>query len=177
MTVFPRWKVYATHQRRIETGCIPTGYEMILRAADAKGVDFGSFQDDFDLDVSIGRGQSVPLNNFESVAEEIRKKYPWVEFASKSFATGNEKLIFIDESLSKNQPILISLAQAPFGRPGWHIMPIVDANDKEYLLLQHVREDGSCLTDWLSKAYVASIHDRFSGGKEVAYLQKLSQPH
>ena len=32
-SVFPGWQQFAVHQRRAATGCIPTGYEMLLRAA------------------------------------------------------------------------------------------------------------------------------------------------
>lgn len=53
MSVFPNWQNFAVHQRRSRSGCIPTGYEMILRAAAADGVDFAKFQDDFDLDINL----------------------------------------------------------------------------------------------------------------------------
>jgi hypothetical protein len=118
MSVFPNWKTYAVHQRRPMTGCIPTGYEMILRAAGANGVQFDSFQDDFDLDINLGRSQFEPINHFGSVASEIQKKYPWVEFDWKQFDSGADKVNFIDEQLAQQHPVLVSLAQKPFGRDG-----------------------------------------------------------
>jgi hypothetical protein len=176
MTAFPNWKQHAVHQRRPMTGCIPTGYEMILRAVGAKGINFASFQDDFDLDVNLGRGQIEPKNHFGSVASEIRKQYPWVDFDWKQFSTGSEKVRFIDEQLVKQQPVLISLAQAPFGGRGWHIMPVVDATEDQYLLLEFVESNGTLRTKWIAKADVAAIHDQHDGGCEVAFLSKLGQP-
>lgn len=176
MSVFPNWKQHAVHQRRSETGCIPTGYEMILRAAGAERIDFARFQDDFDLDINLGRGQTEPKNHFGSVASEIRKKYPWVEFDWKPFTTGAEKVAFIDEQLAKLQPVLISLAQKPYGGTGWHIMPVVDATGDKYQMLEFVEASGTCRTKWISKTEVATIHDQFDGGCEVAFLSNLGQP-
>ena len=50
MSVFPEWEKYAVPQRRQLSGCIPTGYEMLLRAAEVPDIDFDTFQDEFDLD-------------------------------------------------------------------------------------------------------------------------------
>ncbi|MEX1028168.1 MAG: hypothetical protein WD049_09215 [Candidatus Paceibacterota bacterium] len=176
MSAFPNWQDHAVHQRRQQTGCIPTGYEMILRAAGAEGVDLDSFQDDFDLDINLGRGQVEPKNHFGSVASEVHRKYPWVEFDWKQFGTGHDKVAFIDEHLAKKQPVLISLALSSFGGRGWHIMPVVDATDAQYLLLEYVGSDGRVRTRWIDKLEVARIHDEYDGGCEVAFLSKLGEP-
>jgi len=42
MSVFPDWRRFVIPQQRVMTGCIATGYEMILRAAGAQGIDFDS---------------------------------------------------------------------------------------------------------------------------------------
>ena len=54
MGAFPNWQKFAVHQRRQATGCIPTSYEIILRAAGIQGIDFNSFQDDFDIEEEAG---------------------------------------------------------------------------------------------------------------------------
>ena len=56
MSVFPDWEKYAVHQRKPDTGCIPTGYEMLLRAAGIAGIDFQTFQEEFDLDLRRAQG-------------------------------------------------------------------------------------------------------------------------
>ena len=40
-----------------------------------QGVDLDSFQDEFDLDEDIAEGVQ-PRNNFDSVADAVRAKYP-----------------------------------------------------------------------------------------------------
>jgi len=171
MSVFPDWKDHAVHQRRPMTGCIPTAYEMILRAAQAEGIDFQTFQDDFDLDINLGRGQTEPKNHFGSIAAEIKKKYPWVIFNWKSFVTGAEKISFIDKQLEERQPVLISLTH----QHGWHIMPVVDATEDQYLLLENVDADGTLKTRWIGKAELSQVHNSMEGGKEVAFLAELSK--
>lgn len=176
MSVFPNWTDYAVHQRRSLSGCIPTGYEMILRAAGAEGVDFSAFQDEFDLEVDLGKGQTDPRNDFGSVATLVNQRYPWVVFEQRSFPSGSEKVAFVDSMLAERKPVLISLAMTPFGGRGWHIMPIVDADADKYLLLKVIEADGTPRTEWIEKSVVVMVHDRFKGGKEVAFLAKLGKP-
>jgi len=171
-TVFPDWQKFVVHQRRSRTGCIPTGYEMLLRAAGITSVNYARFQDDFDLDVNLGRARTVPRNNFISVAAAVRLKYPFLHFEQKSFAKGKDKVAFIDDCLSRQRPILLSLTQLRSGRPsGWHIMPIVDARPEACLLLRFVRKDGTPVTEWINKSTIAEIHDKYEGGKEIAFLK------
>ena len=175
-SVFPGWRKFVVHQRRPRTGCIATGYETLLRAANIQGVNYDSFQDDFDLDIKLGRGQSAPRNNFMSVAAAVRVKYPDVHFEEKSFAKGKDKIAFIDECLARQRPILVSIAQLRSGRlAGWHIMPIVDATADAYLLLRFVQKNGTPITEWTKKSTIARIHDQYRGGKEVAFLNYSSR--
>ena len=91
-------------------------HEMILRAAGARGIDFDTFQEEFDLDMA--RQSNQPFrNNFESVAAAIQATYPSVCFKVARFAPGDgaSKLRFTEEHVSQKRPILISLARAPFG--------------------------------------------------------------
>ena len=173
MSAFPNWQQYAIVQRRPETGCIPTGYEMILRAAGAQNIDFATFQDDFDLDKN--RQPHEPFrNNFVSVADAVRARYPNVVFAERSFVKGSgaEKLKFVEQHLAKKQPLLISLANAAFGGSGWHIMPAVDMNQDTLILLMELKANGMAQLLQLPKPLLVSIHDTFEGGWEVAYLER-----
>jgi len=171
-SVFPGWQQFAVHQRRGAHGCIATGYEMLLRAAKVGGINYDSFQDDFDLDINLGRGQTQPKNNFVSVAEAVRQKYPQVQFEQKSFTTGAEKNAFIDLCLAKQYPVLVSVTQLRGSQPvGWHIMPVVDIKTGSYLLLRVVQADGKPVTQWIDKSQLAQIHDQYDGGKEVAFLK------
>ena len=96
MSLFPDWQRYAVTQRRGMTGCIPTGYEIILRAAGAQGIDFDSFQDDFDLEKDLPP-DAPRVNHFGSVANAVKAKYPSVVFSHRSFAKGEglQKLAFV----------------------------------------------------------------------------------
>lgn len=117
MSAFPNWQSFVVRQRRPKTGCIPTGFEILLRAAKAEGICFDTFQDDFDLDQHGG----TPRNNFGSVAAEVKKVYPNVVFTCKSFekGEGNLKLECVERMISNKRPVLVSIALSPGG--GWHI--------------------------------------------------------
>jgi len=168
MSAFPDWKKFAVHQRRDGTGCIPTGYEMLLRAAGAEGIDFTTFQDDFDLDQHGG----PPKNHFVSVGAAVKKKYSNVEFTCDSFPKGKgaEKLVKVEDMLRNKKPVLISLTLSPAG--GWHIMPVVDADEDSLTLLHHVDKAGVAHTIFVKKSEFVARHDKWPGGVEVAYLAK-----
>ena len=172
-TGFTDWQKFAVHQRRPQSGCIPTGYQMILQWVDAQNIDFPSFQDDFDLDQGLQVG-GTPRNNFESVAAEVRKKYPSVCFRRVEFdkTKGDEKLKFVEDRLAKKQPVLVSIANEPFGGHGWHIMPVVDATGDKLTLLKNVDANGTPETCEVSKAELVRIHNQYNGGGDVAYLEK-----
>ena len=172
MSVFPNWSSFAVPQRRVQTGCIPTGYEMILRAVGVQGIEFATFQDEFDLEIT--RKQNEPFrNNFGSVAAAVRTKYPSVCIKVSRFASGDGvgKLRFVEEHLSQKRPLLISLAQKPFGRSGWHIMPVVDLDDEILTLLNIVQMNGNAKLQKLPKSEFVRIHDEYPGGDDVAYLE------
>jgi len=173
MSLFPDWEQFAISQRRSQTGCIPTGYEMILRAAAVEGVDFDTFQDDFDLDKNLKPGEQ-PKNDFNSVADAVRAKYHHVSFQCKSFPAGkgDDKLRFIEGLIGSQQPVLVSIALEPFGGNGWHIMPVVDATDDKLILLKVMKLDGTKEKCTLSKEEFVCIHNKYDGGKDVAYLDR-----
>lgn len=169
MSQFENWQDYAVVQRNPQTGCIPTGYEMLARAAGVQGIDFDTFQDDFDLDTGkmVGTDDGF-TNNFESVADAVLKKYPKLVFSIRSFNTGVEKIAFIDEYLPR-QPVLISLTLTLQG--GWHIMPIIEADEEKYCLLKYMTTAGRPDLEWMPKQRIADIHNQWPGGKEVAFLE------
>jgi hypothetical protein len=174
MSVFPGWQEFAVPQKRPGSGCIPTGYEFILRAAGAKGIDWSRFQDEFDLDRER-RGTEPSRNNFKAVASAVAARYPHVSFQVAEFASGRgcEKLQFIEQHVSRREPILISLALAPFGQDGcWHIMPVVDMDESGLVLLHSMQPNGQPNTMQLAKAELVRIHDEFDGGNDVAYLER-----
>jgi hypothetical protein len=166
-SVFPDWQKFAVHQRRPLSGCIPTAYEMILRSVGAKGVHLERFQDDFDLDKDLKPG-GMPRNNFESVASEVRKKYPAVRFSYALFEQGKgaDKLAFVEK-----RPVVVSIANEPFGGKGWHIMPVVDATADDLILLKGVDASGTPKTCNLRKDEFIRIHDCYDGGNDVAFLE------
>lgn len=169
MSAFPEWKKYAVEQKRLQTGCIPTGYEILLRTAGVEGVDFATFQDEFDLDWRGGPTK----NNFSSVADAVKAKYPNIEFTQEVFAKGkgNEKLARVEERLKAHQPTLISLARS--FRGGWHIMLVVDSDANELTLLNHVDKNGVVHLERSKKVDFVFKHDLWPGGEEIAYLKSF----
>ena len=165
MSVFPDWKKHAVPQKHPRTGCIPTGYEMLLRAAHTEGIDFSSFQDEFDLSHS-GKGH----NDFETVANAVQKRYPHVSFSVKKFGSGKEKLDFVEKKLAREQPTLISLSLNPQGCQ-CHIVPVVDADDENLSLLWSVDSAGNMDIRKMKKSEFARVHDEWSGGDDVAFLE------
>ena len=169
MSAFPDWQKYVIKQKRPATGCIPTGFEMILRAAGVAGVDFTTFQDEFDLDKDLQRGEQ-PRNNFGSVARAVESKYPQVHLKTRVFAKGEgiNKLAAVEAMISRSKPVLISLTIRPEG--GWHIMSVVDATDDSLTLLWSVDDDGSMNVMVLPKSDFVHTHDNFPGGDDIAFL-------
>src|SRR5271157_3321022 len=126
MSVFPGWQNFAVRQRRQKTGCIPAGYEMILRAAAAEGIDFERFQDDFDLEKDLP-DDAPRVNHFHTVAQAVRARYPHIDFRHRGFEKndGKGKLTFVEAQLAASRPVLVSISNVIFGETGWHIMPVV----------------------------------------------------
>ena len=171
MSVFPDWVRFAVPQKRPKTGCIAAGYEMMLRAAGVPGIDYATFQDDFDLDRDLPPGQPA-RNTFTTVADTVKARYPNVTFAVRAFdqGRGHEKLRFIEDQVSQRRPLLISLANAPFGGTGWHIMPVVDMDQSSLTLMTIMHPNGTKDLQKPLKSELVRIHDQFGGGNDVAYL-------
>lgn len=146
---------------------------MILRAAGVNHVDFATFQDEFDLDKSLKTGEQ-PRNNFESVAQAVAAKYPDIRFTRKVFlkGEGQKKLQTVEQMISQKIPVLISLALAPFGLSGWHIMPVVDSSAESLILLWGVDGTGAAMSKTIKKTDFIQCHDNFPGGDDIAFLDK-----
>jgi hypothetical protein len=118
MPELPNWRSFAVRQRRPATGCIPTGYEMLVRAAGLKDIDLTSFQDEFDLDKNPRPGD-LPKNNFESVASAVQAKYPHVRFRRQAFGPGQgaDKLAFVESCLATLMPGQRAIVDSTPSRP------------------------------------------------------------
>ena len=113
MTELLDWTKTLVTQRH-ESGCVPAGYEWLIRYLKIQGVNLGTFQEDFDL------GQN---NGFDSVSAKIRSVYPAIKVKVESFAKGIDKVNRIRSLLEEQKPCLMSLALG--NGLGWHIMPVV----------------------------------------------------
>src|SRR5262245_44131580 len=58
------WEKFAVPQRSLPTGCIPAGYEYLLKSAGVEGPDFTTFQEEFDLGPEV--------NNLYTIAEAVK---------------------------------------------------------------------------------------------------------
>ena len=174
MPELPEWRAFAVEQRRPASGCIPTGYEMLVRAASITGIDLSTFQDDFDLDKDPKSGD-VPRNNFESVAAAVHAKYPHIRLRRMAFPKGRgiDKLAFIESCLASARPVLVSLSLhgAGLGR-GWHIMLAIGDAADEVLLLSKMLPNGKAEVLYVPKSELVRIHDQFPGGDDIAFLDE-----
>ena len=168
MSAFPDWEKHVVIQRNRETGCIPTGYEILLRAA-GKEIPCNNFQERFDQD-------SPRKNNFKSVATAVQKLYSHLQFEHQDFAQdqGSEKLKFIEAQIALCQPVLVSLAMEPFGaRPGtYHIMPVVNSTDGDLHLFRIMYDNHAKEVMIIPKKTLIDMHHCYDGGHDVAYLRR-----
>lgn len=172
MSTFPDWQKFAVPQLLPLTGCIPWSFEILFRAAGAQGVDFATFQADFDLDDNRPAG-TPPRNDFGSVGQAVTNRYPSVRFVQRSFVAGADKLAFVEERIRRRQPTVLSLSLDGLtagGLKGWHIMPVVDADEEHLFLLHSVAPDGKPNVCKLPRVFLVSVHDNFAGGQDVAFL-------
>jgi len=163
MAELPNWNRYLVVQRDPELGCIPTGYEWMLRTVEFPGIDFAGFQDEFNLQAN-GRG----ANDFISIANAVQAKYPEVKIEHREFASGEEKTAFARCLIEKGIPCLLSLALQPFG--GWHIVPVIYIDDSVMKTIWSVDADGRLAICELSLDDIIHRHNHWAGGKDMAWL-------
>lgn len=161
MSELPNWDNIVVPQRH-PTGCIPTGYEWLVRYLGIQGVNLATFQEDFDL------GNE---NSFASVAERINSRYPYINIEIRDFSQGLEKIRAIRTHIENATPFLISLAL--WGTSGWHIMPIVHIGGQRIGMIHHANERGN-VTWGFPIQEVIWRHDNMQGGKDIAWIQTSS---
>jgi hypothetical protein len=152
------WSKTVVLQRR-ESGCIPTGYEWIIRYLKIQGVNLESFQEDFDL------GQD---NGFDSVSAKIRSMYPTINIKVQCFTKGIDKVNRIKSLLEEQKPCLISLALGD--GQGWRIMPVVNIDETSIQLLHHADVEGHCTWVFPISEFVWR-HDYLQGGHDISWIE------
>ena len=152
------WSKTVVPQRH-ESGCIPTGYEWLIRYLKIQVVNLETFQKEFDL------GQE---NSFESVSTKIRSVYPTINIKVQRFTKGVDKVNRVKSLLEEQKPCLISLA---LGRgEGWHIMPVVNIDENSIQLIHHADAEGHCTWNF-SIAQIVWRHDYLQGGNDISWIE------
>jgi len=158
MTQLLDWSKTVVLQRH-ESGCVPAGYEWLIRYLKIQGVNLGTFQEDFDL------GQD---NSFDSVSAKIRSVYPTINIKVQSFIKGIDKVNCIKSLLEEQKPCLISLALG--NGQGWHIMPVVRIDETTIQLIHHADADGH-YTWSFTIAEIVWRHDYLQGGHDISWIE------
>lgn len=169
MAELSHWEDVVVPQRH-DTGCVPTGYEWIIRYLGIESVNLETFQEDFDL------GKS---NNFVSVADEVKSRYSHVNIETCNFDQGIEKIRAIRRLIERDIPCLISLALADIQgtgvhtkiiHMGWHIMPIVCIDDQKIKMIHHADEKGNHTWEFPIQEAIWR-HNNLKGGKDIAWIE------
>jgi hypothetical protein len=158
MAQLSNWSKTIVPQRH-ESGCIPTGYEWLIRYLQIQGVNLKTFQEDFDL------GQD---NSFDSVSAKIKSVYPTINIKVQSFTKGIDKVNRIKSLLEEQKPCLISLALG--NGQGWHIMPVVRIDETTIQLIHHADADGH-YTWSFPIAEIVWRHDYLQGGHDISWIE------
>ena len=165
MPYLPDWDKCLIEQRDLERGCIPTGYEWMIRVAGIEDVNLETFQEDFNLEA---RGEGG--NNFDTIAEAVEERYSHVRIQRRSFESGEDKASFIRELVEKGGPCLLSLALGP--GVGWHIMPVIYADGQKMELVWSFDEESGVKICKIPLDEVIRRHNDWQGGKDVAWLKQ-----
>ena len=175
MVQIPNWENHIVPQKRRDSGCIPWGFELLLRIEGAPLIDFDGFQDRFDLDKREGQ---APRNNFRSVADAISQQYPHVSFAVKDFPRdkGADKVAAVEHLVAKGKPVLVSMPLKPLGYPGWHIMPVVEISEGTFLLFHSVSSIGVPQLLPISRDKLIKVHGEYEGGHDIAHVEGILNP-
>jgi hypothetical protein len=152
------WNKTVVSQRH-ESGCIPAGYEWLIRYLKIQGVNLEIFQEGFDL----GEG-----NGFESVSTKIRSVYPTIKIKVEIFTKGIDKVNRIKSILEEQKPCLISLALG--NGQGWRIMPIVRIDENAIQLIHHADAEGQ-FTWVFPLAEIVWRHDYLEGGHDISWIE------
>jgi hypothetical protein len=157
MTQLSNWNKTVVPQRHI-TGCVPTGYEWLIRYLNIQGVNLETFQEDFDL------GQD---NSFNSVAANIRRVHPAINIQTRIFTKGIDKVNRVKSLLEAQKPCLLSLALGE--EQGWHIMPVV-CIDETTIEMIHDADAAGNHTWNLPITAIVWRHENLHGGNDVSWI-------
>jgi hypothetical protein len=167
------WQDIVVPQRN-DTGCIPTGYEWIIRYLNIEDVELTTFQEDFDLD--LGRKHPPYQNNFESVGNSITLRYPQINIEREVFQQGLEKIRATRSLLERDIPCLLSFALHGLRtldnriiERAWHIMPVVFMDDHRIKMIHHANERANYVME-LPTSVIIWRHNNLEGGKEVSWV-------
>ncbi len=125
------WEKNAAVQRRANS-CIATGFEYLLRSAGVEGIDYTTFQEEFDL--------GVELNAYPTVARAVERKYPDVRLVWSDFKSSEESMQFIERSIDGGRPIVLGLPGSPTST---HIVPVLGYDEKWVYYLNYAHADGT----------------------------------
>jgi hypothetical protein len=179
--VYPNWEIYVRPQRG-QFLCIPTGCEILLRAAKAEDIYptiYDKFQEKFDCrSEKQPNGDPVP-NNFDTVPNKIKEKYPDIIFKREAFEknegfTGKDKLNRIEKLFNNGKILILVSLRVP---KGYHTMAII-AMDKHSLILFNTPYEVEGFDPHenlilLQKNTLAWTHDNHDGGNDILYLEKI----
>ncbi len=134
MKELSNWQNIVIPQQDPEFGCIPCGFEWMIRY---KGID--ELKTTFQKDVSLKQN-----NSFESVAIEVKKQYPEIIIQHKDFHDGKLTVEFIREHTEKNIPCMIVYPRIDaVGKLVGHAAPIVGINSETIKVISSTCESGN----------------------------------
>lgn len=157
------WNKALVVQRDPILGCIPTGYEWMLRVCDFPEINFDRFQDEFNIQAT-----GIADNNFHTIAQAVQNRYPVVRIAHRDFQNGIEKVEFVKHLVGNGIPCLLSLTLNPNG--GWHIMPIIYIDNGVVRTIRSVEANGQVYLCEYTLEDIINRHTNWPGGKDLAWL-------
>ena len=163
MAELTNWRNVLVHQRNPISGCIPTGYEWMLKYVNKSGINYTTFQDEFDL---IRNGQGS--NDFVSIKKAIDAKYGDVGIHTKGFPDAQKKIAFMQQKIASDEPCLISLAV----QGGWHIMPVVGCDLECARFIHDVDQNLRVVSLWVVTYADIVARQSTSGGDDLAWIEQ-----
>lgn len=164
MVKLPDWEKIVVPQRH-DTGCLPTGYEWMIRYLGITGIKLHTFQEDFDLQY-----REEGMNNFQDVTRKVKATYPNLNVYFKEFATGKEKVEFIKQLVEASTPCVLSIALRPEGG-FWHIVPVVSIDNEKIKVIWSDKSSSPYTKEYTIKEIIY-VHDNWSGGRDIAWITK-----
>lgn len=160
-------------QKHPQTGCIPTCLEVLLRFGNTQGIDFETFQEDFDLE-----RRGVGDNNLGSVTSEVTATYPQARFQIEKFGQGRgqHKLNYLLDRLDAGLLTVASLVVMDRQVQGrrqvaCHMMPLIGRDGDRLLFAEFFDSEGVLHPRHFSEADVVQKHNGLAlTGDDVVHL-------